>query len=119
MVLFKKKTPDKPENQSGEEIVPTMTIEIEKRSKNEDFSVFELNLFHRECERGKIKLKPDYEGGRAYRVTFECQRCHMHVEFTDNKMIEQTLFNMTKASLNDTTFDIDTYKGKIRFLQKK
>ena len=122
MSLFKEV--DKEENITMEELGTVMTILIEKKKKNEKFSVFDLNIFHQECEQGTIKLNPSTEGAIAYKLSFECQRCRMHTcianqDNADN--VEKTLMAMTQVSLNDKIFDTkDTYKStKIVFHQKR
>jgi len=125
MALFQDVTDvDKEGNLTMEELGTVMTILIEKKKKNEKFSVFDLNMFHQECEQGTIKLTPSTEGGIAYKLSFECQRCQMHscIANQDNvDNVQKTLMAMTQVSLNDKIFDTkDTYKNtKIVFLQKK
>jgi len=125
MSLFQKsKEEGKEENLTMEELGTVMTIQIEKKNKNEKFSVFDLNMFHQECEQGTIKLNRSTEDAIAYKLSFECQRCQMHTcianqDNVDN--VEKTLMAMTQVALNDKTFNTkDTYKStKIVFLQKK
>jgi hypothetical protein len=125
MSLFQKnKEEDKEENLTMEELGTVMTILIEKKNKNEKFSVFDLDMFHQECEQGTIKLNPSTEGAIAYKLSFECQRCQMHtcIANQDNvENVEKTLIAMTQVALNDKTFNTkDTHKNtKIVFLQKK
>jgi hypothetical protein len=128
MFLFQKrihkeedKKKDKDENLKLEELGTIMTIEIGKKNKNEKFSVFDLNMFHRECEQGTIKLNTSTEGGIAYKIFFECQRCHMQTCIGAGDNVEKTLLAMTQVALNDKIFNTkDTYKGtKIVFLQKR
>jgi len=128
MFLFQKrihkeedKEKDKEENLKMEELGTVMTIEIGKKNKNEKFSVFDLNMFHRECEQGTIKLNTSTEGGIAYKIFFECQRCHMQTCIGAGDNVEKTLLAMTQVALNDKIFNTkDTYKGtKIVFLQKR
>ena len=123
-LLQKKKEEDKEENLTMDELGTVMTILVEKKNKNDKFSVFDLNLFHQECEQGTIKLNTTTEGAIAYKLSFECQRCQMHTcianqEKVDN--VEKTLMAMTQVSLNDKIFDTkDTFKStKIVFHQKK
>lgn len=123
MSLFKKKTQDGTEEQKDVkegELGTVMTIEIERKRKNEKFSVFDLEMFHRECEQGPIKFKKDDVSGRAYTLFFECQRCHMQTCIANADDIEKTLLAITLVALSGKTFNItDTYKGKkILFLQK-
>ena len=119
MSLFKEV--DKEENITMEELGTVMTILIEKKKKNEKFSVFDLNIFHQECEQGTIKLNTSTEDGIAYKLTFECQRCQMHTCIANQDNVEKTLMAMTQVALNDKTFSTkDTYKStKIVFLPKK
>lgn len=125
MSLFQKsKEDDKEESVTMDDLGTVMTILVEKKSKNDKFSVFDLNLFHEECEQGIIKLNASTEGAIAYKLSFECQRCQMHTciankEKADN--VEKTLMAMTQVSLNDKVFDTqDTYKStKIVFHQKR
>jgi len=123
-LLQKRKEEDKEENLTMDELGTVMTILVEKKNKNDKFSVFDLNLFHQECEQGTIKLNTTTEGAIAYKLSFECQRCQMHTcianqEKVDN--VEKTLMAMTQVSLNDKIFDTkDTFKStKIVFHQKK
>jgi hypothetical protein len=127
MPLFQKrihkdedKEEDKEENLTMEELGTVMTIQIGKKNKNEKFSVFDLNMFHRECEQGTIKLNTSAEGGIAYKLLFECQRCHMQACIGNQDNVEKTLLAMTQVALNDKVFNTkDTYKStKIVFLQK-
>ncbi len=123
-LLQKKKEEDKEENLTMDELGTVMTILVEKKNKNDKFSVFDLNLFHQECEQGTIKLNTTTEGAIAYKLSFECQRCQMHacVANQDNvDNVQKTLMAMTQVALNDKTFNTkDTYKStKIVFLQKK
>ena len=123
-LLQKNKEENKEENLTMEELGTVMTILVEKKNKNEKFSVFDLNIFHQECEQGTIKLNTSTEGGIAYKLSFECQRCQMHtcIANQDNlDNVEKTLMAMTQVSLNDKIFDTkDTYKNtKIVFHQKK
>ena len=122
MSLFQKsKEEDKEENLTIEELGTVMTIQIEKKNKNEKFSVFDLNMLHQECEQGTIKLNASTEGGIAYKLSFECQRCQMHTCIGNQDNVEKTLMAMTQVALNDKIFNTkDTYKStKIVFLQKK
>jgi hypothetical protein len=128
MSLFQKrvhkeedKEEDNEENLTMEELGTVMTIQIGKKNKNEKFSVFDLNMFHQECEQGAIKLNTSTEGGIAYKILFECQRCHMQTCIGEGDNVEKTLLAMTQVALNDKTFNTkDTYKGtKIVFLQKR
>ena len=122
MSLFQKsKEENKEENLTIEELGTVMTILIEKKNKNEKFSVFDLNLLHQECEQGIIKLNPSTEGGIAFKLSFECQRCHMQPCIGAGDNVEKTLLAMTQVALNDKIFNTkDTYKGtKIVFLQKR
>ena len=122
MSLFQKgKEEDKEENLTMEDLGMAMTIQIEKKNKNEKFSVFDLHMFHQECEQGIIKLNTSTEGGIAYKLSFECQRCQMHTCIGNQDNVEKTLMAMTQVALNDKTFNTkDTYKNtKIVFLQKR
>ena len=112
---------DKEEDLTLEDLGTVMTIQIGKKNKNEKFSVFDLNMFHQECEQGTIKLNTSTEGEIAYKLLFECQRCHMQTCIGNGDNVEKTLLAMTQVALNDKTFNTkDTYKGtKIVFLQKK
>ena len=122
MSLFQKsKEEDKEENLTIEELGTVMTIQIEKKNKNEKFSVFDLNMFHQECEQGTIKLNTSIEGGIAYKLSFECQRCQMHTCIGNQDNVEKTLMAITQVALNDKVFNTkDTNKDtKIVFQQKK
>lgn len=124
MSLFTKKIQEGEQDKeevAGGELGSVMTIEIEKKKKNEKFSVFDLEMFHRECEQGPIKFKKDDVSGRAYTLFFECQRCHMQTCIANTDDIEKTLLAITLVALSGKTFNItDTFKGKkILFLQKK
>jgi hypothetical protein len=46
MLLFKRK---KNEDNEEKELI---TFEIRKKSKDEQFNVFDLTIYHRECEKG-------------------------------------------------------------------
>jgi hypothetical protein len=127
MSLFQKrmhkegdKEEDKKENLTMEELGTVMTIQIGKKNKNEKFSVFDLNMFHQECEQGTIKLNTSTEEGIAYKILFECQRCHMQTCIGNGDNVEKTLLAMTQVALNGKIFNTkDTYKNtKIVFLQK-
>jgi hypothetical protein len=122
MSLFQKsKEEDKQENLTIEELGTVMTIQIEKKNKNEKFSVFDLNMFHQECEQGAIKLIASTEGGLAYKLSFECQRCQMRTCIENQDNVEKTLMAMTQVALNDKTFTTqDAHKStKIVYLQKR
>jgi hypothetical protein len=125
MSLFQKsKEEDKEKNLTIDELGTVMTILIEKKNKNEKFSVLDLHMFHQECQQGPIKLNASTEGAVAFKLSFECQRCQMHtcIANKDNiDNVEKTLIAMTQVALNDKTFDTkDTYKNtKIVFSSKK
>lgn len=107
-----------------EELGNEMTILIEKKKKNEKFSVFDLNLFHQECEQGSIKLDTSIEDEVPYKLSFKCQRCQMNTCIANQENlanVEKILIAMTQVALNDKIFNTkDTYKStKIVFRQKK
>ena len=53
------------------------TIEVKKKGRDEKFDFYDLELFHQDCYKGKIKLlscSSDGTGGKgAWLLT--CQRC--------------------------------------------
>jgi len=49
------------------------TIEVGKKTKDEEFNFEDLEMFHQECRGGKIKQKLDDHAGTLW--AFTCQRC--------------------------------------------
>jgi len=60
------------------------TIEVKKRSKDEEFSFEDLEMFHQECYGGRIKVKG--VEGEEKGVQLVCSRCRSK-KFDDRDVI--------------------------------
>ena len=111
MLLFKRK---KNEEDEEKELI---TFEIRKKSKDEQFNVFDLTINHRECEKGEVQFINDPKNT----LNFQCKRCNMQTSIVKNnvKDIEKILLKITRVALIGETFTFNDYDKKIVFHQNK
>jgi hypothetical protein len=114
MLLFRKKDEEikKPKT--------IMTIEIEKQNKDDKFSVFDLKMFHRECEQGKIWFRKN-DNFKTH-LFFNCQRCDMKTSIYKPEIedFEKLKMDLIQVALANESFQVMSKDGnkEIIFVQK-
>lgn len=100
------------------------TVEVEKKSKDEKFTVGGIGLSHKECFGGKVNIRVEDTDGLSsviplhWEMRVRCERCLSCIKLSDsliqeiNPAIVQTAITGEKKSFKDKK------GGELIFIQK-
>ena len=88
-----------------------MTIEVERKDKNDEFNITDLKYFHRDCQGGSIKLARIPETAlQLPGYSFTCKRCDASQKISDDDTPKVGIINV---SINGTEYIAQSNKWYI------